>query len=165
MHVLVTGGAGYIGSTLVPLLLQAQHRVTVVDRFYFGEQSLREPLQTAGDALRIVRADVRRVDPRVFEGIDALVDLAGISNDPSCELDVELTRSINVEGSVRVARLAQAAGASRIVFASSCSVYGHGQETRLTEQSPLRPVSLYAECKADLDRADGVGLSLAVRSR
>jgi nucleoside-diphosphate-sugar epimerase len=152
MHVLVTGGAGYIGSTLVPLLLEARHRVTVVDRFFFGEEPLRKPSETAGESLRIVRADVRRADPRVFEGIDALVDLGGISNDPSCELDVDLTRSINVEGSVRVARLAQAAGASRIVFASSCSVYGHGQGTHLTEDSPLRPVSLYAECKAEVER-------------
>lgn len=151
MHIVVTGGAGYIGSTLVPLLLDAGHRVTVIDRFYFGDASLAAAREKHEQALRLVRADVRRVDPRVFEGTDALVDLAGISNDPSCELDAELTRSVNLEGSVRVARLAQAAGAHRIVFASSCSVYGHGAGLALTETSPLHPVSLYAKCKAEAE--------------
>jgi nucleoside-diphosphate-sugar epimerase len=151
MHIVVTGGAGYIGSALVPLLLSSDHQVTVVDRLYFGDAALRRPLEKFPGRLKIVRADVRRVDPRAFEGVDALVDLAGISNDPSCELDSELTRSINLEGSLRVARLAQAAGATRIVFASSCSVYGHGAGLKLTEKSPLNPVSLYARCKADAE--------------
>ena len=151
MHIVVTGGAGYIGSALVPVLLNGGHRVTVIDRLYFGEGALRCARESHDGALRIVRADVRRVDPRSFEGADALVDLAGISNDPSCELDPDLTRSINLEGSLRVARLAQAAGASRIVFASSCSVYGHGAGLRLSETSPLNPVSLYARCKADAE--------------
>jgi nucleoside-diphosphate-sugar epimerase len=153
MHTVVTGGAGYIGSTLVPVLLDAGHRVTVIDRLYFGDASLRRVLDAHPDRLRLVRADIRRVDPRAFEGIDALVDLAGISNDPSCELDSDLTRSINLEGALRVARLAQAAGARRIVFASSCSVYGHGAGLRLTEESPLNPVSLYAHCKASAEQS------------
>jgi nucleoside-diphosphate-sugar epimerase len=152
MHIVVTGGAGYIGSSLVPLLLSGGHRITVIDRLYFGDAALQRTRDKYGDSLRIVRADVRRVDPRAFEGAEALVDLAGISNDPSCELDAELTRSINLEGSLRVARLAQAAGATRIVFASSCSVYGHGAGLRLTETSQLNPVSLYARCKADAEQ-------------
>jgi len=151
MHIVVTGGAGYIGSTLVPVLLEAGHRVTVIDRLYFGDASLRRARDAYPETLKLVRADIRRVDPRAFEGMDGLVDLAGISNDPSCELDTDLTRSINLEGALRVARLAQAAGAKRIVFASSCSVYGHGAGLRLTEESPLHPVSLYAHCKADAE--------------
>jgi nucleoside-diphosphate-sugar epimerase len=163
MHIVVTGGAGYIGSTLVPALLQAGHRLTVIDRLYFGDASLRRAREAHPDQLGLVRADVRRVDPRVFEGVDALVDLAGISNDPSCELDADLTRSINLEGSLRVARLAQAAGARRIVFASSCSVYGHGAGLRLTEESPLNPVSLYAHCKAEAERGLlGLGKSTGI---
>jgi nucleoside-diphosphate-sugar epimerase len=146
MHVLVTGGAGYIGSTLVPMLLERGHRVTVVDRLYFGGHTLPEH-----PSLRVVKADVRRVDPRVFEGVDGLIDLAGISNDPACELDPELTRSVNLEGSRRCHRLAQGAGVARVVFASSCSVYGHGEGTQLTETSPLHPVSLYARCKAEVE--------------
>ncbi|MCS6899958.1 MAG: SDR family oxidoreductase [Myxococcales bacterium] len=148
MHVLVTGGAGYIGSMLVPMLLGRGHRVTVVDRLYFGGQTLpKHP------SLQVVKADVRRVDPRVFEGVDGLIDLAGISNDPACELDPELTRSVNLEGSRRCHRLAQGAGVARVVFASSCSVYGHGEGIQLTETSPLHPVSLYARCKAEVERS------------
>jgi nucleoside-diphosphate-sugar epimerase len=163
MHIVVTGGAGYIGSALVPHLLSGGHRVTVIDRLYFGETSLKRAREAYPAELRLVRADVRRVDPRTFEGADALVDLAGISNDPSCELDPDLTRSINLEGSLRASRLAQAAGASRIVFASSCSVYGHGAGLRLTETSPLNPVSLYARCKADAeDRILALGKSTGI---
>ncbi|HZU84346.1 MAG TPA: SDR family oxidoreductase [Polyangiaceae bacterium] len=152
MHVVVTGGAGYIGSVLVPMLLERGARVTVLDRCYFGVESLREPQARHGDALRVVRSDVRRVDSGVFEGADALVDLSGISNDPSCELDEELTRSVNLEGSRRSHRLALAAGARRIVFVSSCSVYGHASGLDLHEGSPLRPVSLYARCKAEVEQ-------------
>ncbi len=147
-HVLVTGGAGYIGSTLVPLLLDRGHEVTVVDRLFFGRDTL-----PAHPKLTVVREDVRRADPRVFEGKTAVVDLAGISNDPACELDANLTLSVNLEGGKRTHRLAHAAGVERIVFASSCSVYGHAEGTALTETSPLRPVSLYARCKADCEAA------------
>jgi nucleoside-diphosphate-sugar epimerase len=177
MHIVVTGGAGYIGSTLVPVLLEAGHRLTVIDRLYFGDEPIRRLSQQYGDKqvgpdafgarLNLVRADVRRVDPRVFEGAEALVDLAGISNDPSCELDPDLTRSINLEGALRSARLAQAAGARHIVFASSCSVYGHGAELSLTEDAPVQPVSLYARCKAEaeerlLSLARHTGISVTV---
>lgn len=165
MHVLVTGGAGYIGSTLVPVLLARGHRVTVVDRFYFGDTLA--TIGTHEGTLSRVRADVRRVDPRMFEGVDGVVDLAGISNDPACELDAELTRSVNLEGGKRTHRLAHAAGVSRIVFASSCSVYGHGEGMQLVETSPLHPVSLYAQCKAEVERAAlelGKTTSIAVTS-
>jgi nucleoside-diphosphate-sugar epimerase len=164
MHVLVTGGAGYIGSTLVPHLLAAGHQVTAFDRFFFGEESLAPAKARHGDALRLLRADVRSVSPRLFEGVDALVDLAGISNDPACELDQALTVGINLEGGLAVHAAAQQAGVSRIVFASSCSVYGHGASERLTESSPLHPVSLYARCKVDGERglralADRTGIT------
>jgi nucleoside-diphosphate-sugar epimerase len=150
-HYVVTGGAGYIGSTLVPLLLERGHRVTVIDRLYFGDESLAPAQRAHGERLRLVRADVRRVDPRAFEGAEGVVDLAGISNDPACELDEELTTSVNLEGSRRTFRLAHAAGAERVVFASSCSVYGHGEGLSLSETSPLHPVSLYAKCKAEAE--------------
>jgi nucleoside-diphosphate-sugar epimerase len=167
MHIVVTGGAGYIGSTLVPVLLEAGHRLTVIDRLFFGDGPLRQLKDEHGEKLKVVRADIRRVDPRAFEGIDALVDLAGISNDPSCELDADLTRSINLEGALRVARLAQAAGARSIVFASSCSVYGHGASQSLGEDSPMHPVSLYAHCKAEAEQrlaslAKSTGISVTL---
>jgi nucleoside-diphosphate-sugar epimerase len=152
MHILVTGGGGYIGSTVVPHLLDAGHQVTALDRFYFGTQSLDPAVARHGARLVLKRGDVRTITTADFEGIDAVVDLAGISNDPSCELDPELTRAINLEGSVRVATQAQAAGVSRFVFASSCSVYGHGETQHLHEGSTLHPVSLYAKCKAEAEQ-------------
>lgn len=152
MRILVTGGAGYIGSTLVPHLLAEGHEVTVLDRFYFGEESLAPAREKYKDRLALVRADVRRLNVELFEGHDAVVDLAGISNDPACELDEDLTRNINLEGAVSVSQLAEQAGVQRLVFASSCSVYGHGRTTSLSEDSPLHPVSLYAHCKADAEK-------------
>ena len=150
--ILVTGGAGYIGSTLVPKLLDLGHVVRVVDRFYFGAESLDAARKAAPDRLQLVRADVRRLQPSVFEGVDAVIDLAGISNDPSCELDPGLTRAVNFDGSVSTMRLARDAGVKRFVLASSCSVYGRGEGLGLTETSGLNPVSLYARCKADAEQ-------------
>lgn len=152
MHFLVAGGAGYLGSTLVPHLLATGHQVTVLDRFFFGEETLASARSRHGERLRLVRADLRRAPREAFSGVDALVDLAGISNDPACELDPGLTRAINLEGCLATARAAVEAGVQRIAFASSCSVYGHGESTSLTEESPLAPVSLYAQCKADAER-------------
>lgn len=150
--ILVTGGAGYIGSTLVPKLLDAGHVVTVADRFYFGAESLAAPIARHGDRLRLVRADVRRLEASVFEGIDAVVDLAGISNDPSCELDPAITKDVNLHGSTRTMKLARDAGVRRYVLSSSCSVYGRGEGLGLTETSGLNPVSLYARCKAEAEQ-------------
>jgi nucleoside-diphosphate-sugar epimerase len=150
MHVFVAGGAGYIGSVLVPLLLEQGHRVTVLDRFYFGDTLVRSAARF-GEKLRVVRADVRAFDRAVLASVDAVVDLSGISNDPSCELVPELTRSVNVEGAKRLAGAAREQGVRRYVFASSCSVYGHGDGLGLTEESPRRPVSLYARAKADVE--------------
>ncbi len=152
MHVLVTGGAGYIGSTLVPMLLELGHEVTVLDRFYFGPESLEAARKAFENKLHLVRHDVRYVSEKVFEGVDAMVDLAGISNDPACELDEKLTTDTNLESCDRLANMAAKAGVKRIVFASSCSVYGHGESTELTEKSELHPVSLYAKCKAEAEK-------------
>lgn len=128
MRILVTGGAGYIGSTLVPAMLDAGHEVVVVDRFYFGQHTLDDAVAAHPGAITVVRGDVRRPDPSLFRGTDCVVDLASISNDPSCELDPTLSRSINVDGTMATAATARAAGVSRFVFASSCAVYGHGQQ-------------------------------------
>lgn len=163
--ILVTGGAGYIGSTLVPKLLDLGHHVAVVDRFYFGD-SLTAARSKHADKLRLLRGDVRRADPSWFRGIDAVVDLAGISNDPSCELDPSITRAVNYGGAVSVMRHAREAGVARYVLASSCSVYGRGEGLGLTESSNLNPVSLYAKCKADAEqellalRRDGFGATI-----
>ena len=150
MHVLVAGGAGYIGSVFVPLLLEQGHHVTVVDRFYFGD-TLARPCARFGERLRVARADVRSLDRGLLTSVDAVVDLSGISNDPSCELEPDLTRNVNVDGAKRLAVAAREQGVKRYVFSSSCSVYGHGEGPGLTETSVRRPVSLYARAKAEVE--------------
>ena len=147
MHVLVAGGAGYIGSVVVPVLLDRGHKVTVLDRLYFGN-----PYAADGsNRLNVVRGDIRSFQPAILSGVEAVIDLSGISNDPSCELEPELTKSVNVDGGKRLARLAQDAGVRRYVYSSSCSVYGHGEGLGLTETSARHPVSLYARAKAEME--------------
>lgn len=147
MHVLVTGGAGYLGSTIVPMLLESGHEVTIYDRFYFGLDILDDVRAAYPDRVHIRQADVRNISAADFEGIDGVIDLAGISNDPACALNPDLTRAINLQGAKKVASTAHEAGVKRLVFASSCSVYGHGEGLSLTETSPINPVTVYAECK------------------
>ena len=151
MHILVAGGAGFIGSVLVPHLLEAGHDVTVIDRFYFGP-TLDPAKERFGERLRIFKDDIRTFDPRiVFQQVEAVIDLAGISNDPSCDLEAHLTESINIDGGKRLATLAREAGVRRYVYTSSCSVYGHGAGLGLTEASPRNPVSLYARAKCEVE--------------
>jgi nucleoside-diphosphate-sugar epimerase len=152
MHVFVAGGAGYIGSVFVPLLLEQGHRVTVLDRLYFGD-TLKASGGVArfGEKLRVVRGDIRSFDRSLLRSVDAVVDLSGISNDPSCELEPGLTRSVNVDGAKHLAAAALEQGVRRYVYSSSCSVYGHGEGPGLTETSPRRPVSLYARAKAEIE--------------
>lgn len=145
MHVLVAGGSGYIGSVLTPLLAERGHQVTVLDRLYFGQTLPKS------DAIKVVKGDIRTFDPSVLQGIEAVVDVSGISNDPSCELEPELTKGVNIEGGRRLARLAKDAGVRRYVYSSSCSVYGHGEGLGLTETSGRHPVSLYARAKAEME--------------
>jgi nucleoside-diphosphate-sugar epimerase len=148
MHVLVAGGAGYIGSVLVPLFIEKGHKVTVLDRFYFGNPFGK---LNGTDKLATVRGDVRTFDPAVLRGVEAVIDVSGISNDPSCELEPELTKGVNVDGGKRLARYAKEAGVRRFVYSSSCSVYGHGEGLGLTETSGRHPVSLYARAKAEME--------------
>jgi nucleoside-diphosphate-sugar epimerase len=150
MHVLVAGGAGYIGSVLVPMLLDKGHTVTVLDRLYFGD-TLAAARQKHGDKLTIVRGDIRSFSPTVFDGVQGVIDVSGISNDPSCELEPGLTQSVNVDGGKRLVVLAREAGVSRYVYSSSCSVYGHGEGLGLTETSKRHPVSLYARAKVEVE--------------
>jgi nucleoside-diphosphate-sugar epimerase len=155
--VLVTGGAGYIGSMVTELLLDAGYRVRVVDRLFFGRQLL-APLEKR-EGLTIIKDDIRYLGPEVFDGVDVVMDLAGISNDPSADLAPQITEDINFGGAAHTARLAKQAGVSRYIYSSSCSVYGHngveesangnGNDNghRLVETSPKAPVSLYAKTK------------------
>ncbi len=139
MKILTTGAAGYLGSTLIPLLLEAGHDVTVVDRFFFGEGTLPK----ANDHLHLVRDDTRWCDGRLFEGKEAVVDLAALSNDPAGALDPWKSYEINYLGRSRIARLAREARVRWYVVAFSCSLYGF-QAKPLTEESPPNSLTAYA---------------------
>lgn len=143
VKVLVTGGAGYLGSVLVRELAAAGHEVTVLDRFFFGEGSLDVP----GLSLRRVRDDIRWFDGSLMDGIEAVVDLAALSNDPAGALDPWKTIEINFLGRSRVARIAREAGVRRYVVSSSCSLYGFQSEI-LTEESRPNPLTVYARANA-----------------
>lgn len=165
MKVLVTGGAGYLGSTLTPMLLEAGHTVTVLDRFYFGESHL--PVPAPGGNLRLIRDDTRWCDGSIFEGQDAVIDMAALSNDPAGDLNSWKTYEINYLGRSRVARLAREAKVRRYVMTSSCSIYGF-QEGLLTEKSDTRPLTAYARAnvlieKDNLPLADGNFCATALR--
>ena len=149
-RVLVTGGGGYIGTTLVPTLRERGYEVRVVDRFFFGSDLLEE---TPG--LEKITGDTRRLDNSHFEGIDAVIDLAAISNDPSSELFQQATWAINHRARVRCAELTKSNSIERYILASTCSVYGfHDGDTIADEQSPTNPLTTYA--KANLAAEEGV---------
>ncbi len=143
--VLVTGGAGYIGSVTVGRLLEQGRRVRVLDSLLFGDAAL-AAYKTSPD-LELLAGDVRDADvvARACAGVDGILHLAGLVGDPACALDPALTRAINVESTATLAEAAKAARARRLVFASTCSVYGAAGEDWLDENSATLPVSLYAE--------------------
>ncbi|MEX1133524.1 MAG: SDR family oxidoreductase [Acidimicrobiia bacterium] len=140
-RVLVTGGAGYIGSVLTETLLDRGYQVRVLDRFFFG--ATLDHLRHRSD-LELVKGDVRWVDPAIMEGVDAVFDLAAISNDPAGELDPEKTMAINHQGRARICDMAKSAGVRNYVLASSCSIYGF-QDGVMDETSPPNPLTTYAE--------------------
>ena len=140
MKVLVTGGAGYIGSILSRILLEKGYDVTCLDRLFFGIDSVKE----IADKIHLTKDDIRWFKPEMLKGIDAVFDLASLSNDPSGELEPQKTLEINYNGRVRVARLSKKYGVARYVLASTCSVYGF-QEDILTEESSLNPLTTYAK--------------------
>ncbi|GIX18295.1 MAG: NAD-dependent dehydratase [Rhodothalassiaceae bacterium] len=150
MRVLVTGAGGYIGGVLVPALIAAGHDVIALDRFFFGQRRLESAVARlngeARGAFTAVRADVRAIEPRHLEGVDAIVDMAALSNDPAGELDPALTRAINFEARARLARMAKEAGVQRYLLMSSCSVYGDTGETIADETTEPRPLTTYARC-------------------
>ena len=146
---LVTGGAGYIGSVLTHHLLHLGHEVKCLDRFFFGRESLKDV--SDDPRLELIQDDIRWFDPNVLRGVEAVFDLAALSNDPSGELDPAKTYDINYLGRVRVAKLAKEYGVGRYIFVSTCSVYGF-REGVLDESSPTNPLTAYAKSSLIAER-------------
>ena len=143
--VLVTGGAGYCGSVLVPQLLDMGYKVTVFDIMYYGDDFLPKD----NPNLTVIRGDIRDTVSlaKALNGIDAVLSLACISNDASFVLDENLSTSVNLEAFEPMVKAAKNAGVKRFVYASSSSVYGVSDEPNVTEDHPLVPLTLYNKFK------------------
>jgi nucleoside-diphosphate-sugar epimerase len=147
-RVLVTGGAGYVGSNLVPKLLAAGYEVSVLDLYLYGEHIFSALRGDPG--LREVKGDLRNPADvaRATAGCDAVIHLACISNDPSFDLDPDLGRSINYDCFQPLVKACKDAGVRRFIYASSSSVYGIKKEANVTEDLPLEPLTDYSKYKA-----------------
>jgi nucleoside-diphosphate-sugar epimerase len=153
MKILVTGGAGYLGSVLIPKLLMRGHVVRVVDIGYFGVGHLRSfhpPIELVREELRRVAADREFLD-RILDGCECIIHLAAISNDPSAELNPQLTEEVNFHVTVDLAKAAKQRGI-RFLFSSSCSVYGDA-EGELIEDGAIHPLTVYAISKVHSEQA------------
>ena len=146
-QVLVTGGAGYLGSILVQMLLEEGYKVHVIDTFYFGKHSLEK--YSSHPNLKITELDIAHHEnlPNLLKETDIVIHLAGLSNDPSGDLDPNLTIQTNFLATMSLARRAKAEGVNKFIFISSCSVYGASGDIILDEQSEVGPVTLYALSK------------------
>ncbi|WP_414624732.1 NAD-dependent epimerase/dehydratase family protein [Calothrix sp. CCY 0018] len=149
MKILVTGTEGYLGCLLAPLLIERGHQVIGVDTGYYKVGWLYNGTETTAKTLN---KDIRNISLEDLQGVEAIVHMAELSNDPTGQLSPTITYDINHAGSVRLAKLAKQAGVRRFVYMSSCSVYGVATEGDVTEESPVNPQTAYAECKTFVER-------------
>ena len=144
-HIFVTGGAGYVGSVLIPKLLKKNYRVTVLDLMIYGEDVL--PVHPK---LTTVKGDIRdqALLKKLLPGVDAVIHLACISNDPSFELNPGLGKSINLDAFEPLVKISKESGVSRFIYASSSSVYGIKDQPDVNEEDSLDPLTDYSKFKA-----------------
>ena len=148
MKVLVTGGAGYIGVVLCERLLAGGHQVRVLDRLYWG----REPIAHLADRIEIVQADVRDIEPHVFDGIDAVVHLAGLSNDPTAEYNPTANWEMNAVAIESLAQACKRHGIGRLTFGSSASIYDGLGDGLFDETSAVAPRGAYSRSKFEAEQ-------------
>ncbi|MEM9922458.1 MAG: SDR family oxidoreductase [Cyanobacteria bacterium P01_D01_bin.50] len=149
MKILVTGTEGYLGCLLAPLLIEKGHEVIGVDTGYYKVGWLYNGTTTTAKTLN---KDIRHISLEDLQGVEAIVHMAELSNDPTGQLSPNITYDINHVGSVRLAKLAKQAGVRRFVYMSSCSVYGVATGADVTEESAVNPQTAYAECKTMVER-------------
>jgi nucleoside-diphosphate-sugar epimerase len=147
MKILVTGDRGYIGSTLVPLLLKKKYQVVGLDTNFFKKNLDHK----ASNPYKKITKDIRDIEEKDLKGIDAVIHLGALSNDPMGEINPGLTEKINFNASIRLAKLAKKVGVSRFLFSSSCSIYGIAKDGIVDEKSPVNPLTAYAKSKIDLE--------------
>jgi nucleoside-diphosphate-sugar epimerase len=150
MRVLVTGNRGYVGTILTSILAREGFEVVGLDSGFFEECVFGKQETTV--VKNQISKDVRDITPSDLKGVDAVLHLAALSNDPLSDLNPDITYQINHQASVKVARVAKDAGVQKFVFASSCSVYGSAGEGMVTEESELNPLTPYAISKALAER-------------
>src|SRR5258705_976233 len=149
MRVCVTGCNGYLGSMLTPELMRRGFDVVGLDTGFYSDRAVYQ--DGASNPMTVAR-DLRLVEQKDLEGLDAIVHMAELSNDPLGELAPNITYEINHLGSVRLAQLSKRAGVKRFVYMSSCSVYGIASEEFVDEESPVNPQTAYGECKTLVER-------------
>lgn len=144
-HVLVTGGAGYIGSVLVPRLIDDGYRVSIYDKYYFGNGHLDKYKKKAS----FIKGDIQSLAPNILKGVDAVIHLAAFSNDPMANFAPKLNFAVNTEATINLAKMAKDLGVKRFIYASSCSIY-HRDKQRKTvnsETSRVNPKEHYSKSK------------------
>lgn len=147
MKILITGGAGYVGSLLVPELLKVDHQVVVLDWFLYKPDLF---LDRQNKNLTLIKGDIRdnKTVATALNNVDVVIHLAAMSNDPSSELNPQITKEINFIGTTELATMAKKLGVKRFIYASSASVYGL-QSSPATEKNIPQPLTIYSQTKLD----------------
>ena len=152
-RILLVGGGGYVGAVLAQELIERGYAVRILDRFYFGEQGL----DSIRDRVELIRGDMRQVAPVVLADVDTVVNIGGLSNDPTAEYNPKANQEMNTNASVHLAKLCQEHGVPRYLFASSCSIYDRGvadeeRDVLLDENADVDPRAAYSSSKFAAER-------------
>ena len=153
MKVLLIGGAGYVGSVLTEELLERGYSVKIFDRFYFGSKGL----ESFQDRVEIIRGDMRNLPEEVLDGVGVVVNIGGLSNDPTAEYNPKANEEMNTHATKLSAEMCQKMGVKRYILASSCSIYDVGvrkeeKDIMLDEDSQVAPKAAYSSSKYDAEK-------------